>query len=173
MEFKKCLIGGVQYGDGTTLAGVINRARKNKENMEEELIKYQIEVEKWRALKPPGYLHPHVEFDGEDKLKEALTGNHYLPTSTLIVSRVCYLSLCICACVCLGLGLRFIDTYITAKVRQSKSIPTTPGDPASPRSPPIDVDKQKDMCHHFLVNLGDLFIHHFLFCLQLCQYPIP
>lgn len=70
MEFKKSFIGQVRYGSGTTMAGVISKARAKGEDMNEAILKYNQQLERDRTTR--GFLHDHVEFNQEDIINDAL-----------------------------------------------------------------------------------------------------
>lgn len=70
MEFKKTFIGQTQYGSGTTIAGVVSRAKAKGENVAEAVERHSQLHEADKGIR--GYTHPHVEFNEEEVLCEAL-----------------------------------------------------------------------------------------------------
>lgn len=70
MKFKKCVIGHAQYGTGTTEAGVILQAKNNGQDISLALENLRQRREAESDIR--GYTHPHCEFNGEEKMKEAL-----------------------------------------------------------------------------------------------------
>lgn len=70
MEFKKAIIGKRQFGQGSTIAGIIAQAREENKNVMDAVEEFSKTQRSLSHLR--GYTHPHVEFDEETIITNAM-----------------------------------------------------------------------------------------------------